>query len=111
MVQANELRLGNYVIDTVTNTCGKIKGISSLDNDIYEGIPLTPEILEKCGFEYKHLPPKEHYFSNGMVVIDTYKTKDAFYYNGHFCDVSLDYVHQLQNLYFALTGKELEISL
>jgi hypothetical protein len=29
--------------------------------------------------------------------------------NSHWLDIEIKYVHQLQNLYFALTGEELEI--
>jgi len=69
-------------------------------------IPLSKEWLLKAGF-VKHSP----YFSNGSII-EFYENNNAL-----FCELPNDnvfyhikYVHQLQNLYFALTGVELVFS-
>lgn len=130
MIKANELRIGNFlkdqqsgeilIVDELTAT-----GIATivLDRSKYplkEGwqavpIPLTPEELEKCGFENKLSIagfPTGLYQKNGLdigysgddIVLDQYSAR--FKSEGLF--VKVKYLHQLQNLYYALTGEELE---
>ncbi len=81
-------------------------------------IPLTPEILEKAGFvkddfwwgdgiEYYKLHPFDVRFGN-----ETDKNEnelDTFFFGQE--EMPVVYLHQLQNLYFAIVGKELTISL
>ena len=59
MIAANELRIGNWVIDRHGNriacTGVTICGVEYGDSPI-EPIPLTPEILEKAGFEADTFP-------------------------------------------------------
>lgn len=82
-------------------------------------IPLSEEILLKCGFDAN--------YESGFVAYKT-DAKDAY---GHAFDISLvedntnstfnyvcwdincgmKYVHELMNFYFAITGKELELKL
>lgn len=95
-------------------------GLSSVSIEDIQPIPLTEEILIKAGFKQNQMDGDEFYYS--------YDLKDDVY-----CDLSLingdkngyleailfpyeswfryRYVHQLQNLYLALTGSELEIKL
>ena len=82
-------------------------------------IPLTEEILLKCGFK-----KYEDVYSLNMFGLLYYSGQfhyAVWQYNGYieemeFSDPSeidtpaILYVHQLQNLYFALTGKELPIT-
>ena len=119
MIKANELRVGNcvdYFGDKV-----KILSICSIEDIVCLDIPfeefehtqasieniipiqLTEEILLKCGFNWIGL--------GGMV-------KDNYFIRHEGCltmcmksGVLLTTVHQLQNLYFALTKQELEIKL
>jgi hypothetical protein len=119
MLQPNELRIGNWI-----NTDGKPYRVTQLiggvvatddpsmwhDKDSYSPIPLNPELLEKCGFEkYNNL------WNNGMgnsihYDLDNKCIKMAFAISTFLIISSnIQYLHQLQNLYFVLTDTELEI--
>lgn len=76
-------------------------------------VQLTEEWLSKFGFEYEDLgddTPYEWYKKDNIEIWD---------FNGEYwiCDMldqyvfekEIKYVHQLQNLYFALTNTELEV--
>lgn len=109
MIQANELRIGNWYDHN-----GSYRQVTpNTIEEVWEGeriyvnpIPLTPEILEKCGFEkYDRFLYR---LKNGWhwISVDT----NSLYIHGKQV-VLIDYLHQLQNLYFALTGKELNVQL
>ena len=71
-----------------------------------EPIPLTEEWLLKFGF--KSDPYNDQYYLDDFKI-ECDKTKgflDLWVVN---CRVDLKTVHQLQNIYFALTGKELKV--
>ena len=72
------------------------------DLDI-EPIPLTEEWLLKFGFEKTSL----HYLKKDGIII---QSEDNYFecFLGSIV-VKLQWLHQLQNLYFALTGEELKI--
>lgn len=126
MIQANELRIGNWLFffnrlepGRYIQVTGRMLAHAQDFGDggfgpYYDGIPLTPEILEKAGF-------KKHYFFNEWDF-PTYLKWDIrphandeykIYYDGELLEdaAPLKYVHQLQNFYFALTGEELIIEL
>lgn len=71
-----------------------------------EPIPLTEEWLLKFGFE-----KEDGVFSKGIFEVVQLRRgidlRERFEFVSHNFNPDLDYVHQLQNLYFALTGKEL----
>jgi len=86
----------------------------------FEPIILTPEMLTRYGFEqsshylnrfvyYKH---QDEQFLKIDINILEYKVSLSFA-DDQKVDLPLHYkfLHQLQNLYFALTGEELEINL
>jgi hypothetical protein len=93
-----------------------------------EGIPLSPSILEKAGF-IKELRGKESdfdgvetvYFKSGVDIYDNsveqgetmflYATYTRYPGRGFKSGIQVEYLHQLQNLYFALTNEELTINL
>lgn len=77
------------------------KGCCDCTEGMAEGIPLTPEILEKCGF----VQTSAATFGNGIIGI--YFGEGEYFYNHG----KGKYLHQLQNLYFALTGEELNCPL
>jgi hypothetical protein len=60
MITPQELRIGNYLYDTETGfkgdfqvTAGDILDIAKNGIQTFKPIPLSPEILEKCGFTQK----------------------------------------------------------
>ena len=124
-MKAQELRLGNWVLDPVIKKPIVIYDGSDLDKASgYQHIPLTEEWLIKFGFEKVESDDfspnffKEHkeafvIFEDDMSVAVTC-TKETYYLKGQYSYYApsterTKYVHQLQNLYFALTGTELQI--
>ncbi len=111
MIQASDLRIGNYVI----TLCGyeKITDVlrdsintynhKYLEYELVKPIPLTEEILLKCGF----IRLNSNYLVKGSYFIH-------FENNLIMCKKSgvlLSKLHQLQNLYWCLCGEELQIEL
>lgn len=124
MIQATELRIGNKVISTfITGAIATVDGIlpdnrgivvdGVVTHENLHGVPLTPRILEACGFKDggAHDGGKHSWrHADFPFGIDS----DTLYYYDdndciHFADA--EYLHQLQNLFFALTGSELSINL
>jgi hypothetical protein len=120
-MKANELRIGNLVYHNhglgielpAEITDGK--DINMFHQ--FEPIPLTKEWLFKFGFyiDGVWVDMIKRIDHNKSIGIDI-KTKHVFISyidsNSGFRDVNIikcEYVHQLQNLYFALTNEELKI--
>ena len=128
-MDSKELRIDNFIrlkengnifdVQVVGTRCESIdvynNGIytSYLKNiDYYlEPIPLTEEWLVKFGFKIVVKNAEK----NGVLICYNIKEKtydfvlrDSFY-NKKFTVSKLKHVHQLQNLYFALTNEELTI--
>jgi hypothetical protein len=113
----SELRIGS-LIDRGDYHC-KVTGITEdgiMTEPInYEGerfveqitkpIPLTEEWLVKFGFD-----KKAHREGLSIILENTLGYKNGRTYFKSWCILESQpkHVHQLQNLYFALTGKELE---
>lgn len=133
MIEARELRIGNSIlIDGVTpgtikelrETHAKVlyKGdvngnigdrMSPINYDRIKPIPLTEEEVEKFGFNskfksvhtvwnignfYLHQAPTEDDFGGSLPVTQ------VFHYDFMF---EIKWVHQLQNIFYALKGEEL----
>lgn len=132
-LRAQELRIGNYIyrpdfiseelrIETVLGFCqnivtcsGPIKVIIRIED--VKPIPLTEEWFIKLGFTIRYFNDDINkpiwWKLEGNRHIDIYFEKQV---NSFVCminsmqySIEIKYVHQLQNLYFALTGEELII--
>ena len=109
MINANELRIGNWVkINGHEIKLAKELFCLLLMDQVAAPYPiqLTPEILEKCGFEMHNdrgLWRLNNFYLHFYTLSDN---EYCFKYND-FRSSSIFYLHQLQNLYFALTGEEL----
>lgn len=108
-LEAKDLRLGNYVNDNLGGIL-KIKGLSekSTFNHI-KPIELTEEWLIKFGFISN---PYDDVYELGSFHVNCDKTTGVLRL---WCEINnkivdLKTVHHLQNLYFAITGEELEIN-
>ena len=107
-MEAKELRIGNWV-----NIQGVELTVGMINIDIAEGcepIPLTEEWLVKLGFISDSLGGFNSPRSMNIYFLD--KHINICYAKYAESGVKLEhikYVHQLQNLYFALTGEELTI--
>jgi hypothetical protein len=89
-----------------------INGETLYVSKFFNPIPLTPEILEKAGFnmegKYIWLKIDEAFelctFASGTPGV-------GLYFEGQWLGDTFNYLHQIQNLFFALTGEELKIEL
>lgn len=125
-MEAKELRLGNLVtvdkeVDSERTNKERVIGLWDFSTYLqtsshyYKPIPLTEEWLVKFGFEEYKTDKSDVYRLNGFLI--TYVFNGMFkgkrylkFHNITFEDFGhVQFVHTLQNLYFALTNKELEI--
>lgn len=139
MINANELRIGNLVLEgenIVKIECIESKFFNDYDggNDYpikfsdkdlnilmcdlseLEAIPITEEMLLKCGFVLR-----DHKYELDMMKSKLFLRKACFggFYWGinssdcSFCEFddvkAIKYVHQLQNFIHSLTGQELNV--
>ena len=133
-MKATELRLNNLIniggstldtYQTYVPTLVTIAILASIQEEnkerpdailsVFQPIPLTEEWLVKFGFYGKYKSVNTQWSLGGFSIqqesnVDeehnTIPTEQRFHYNWDFV---VEYVHSLQNLYFALTGEELAI--
>lgn len=118
-MKIEELRIGNWVntehgfrkvatieqnkIGTILKPCTMV--LKHFDMNSVTPITLTADLLLKCGFKWNdelfELDCHEYrmYYKDYYILYNTIGT----------IKIKCDTLHQLQNLYFALTGKELTI--
>lgn len=131
-MEARELRIGNVLKSTISRDRGGTFAIlaikdgyvsfSQLNNDyIWQSIEntrpvrITPEIFEKIKEAEKNVT----HFVLPTPTHDITLVPDANSWGAYFLDLpedecyirSIKFVHQLQNIYFALSGEELKIEL
>ena len=91
------------------------KNRPEIDDIIKSPIPLTEEILSEFTMKWGTDPQEPNalmVFKNGEFEILKFEDEDHFFYsNGRGFHADIIYLHQLQNLYFDLTGEELEVKL
>lgn len=121
MVNAQELRIGNYVKDDF----GRIGYIIALgikkstvklefsrlttSYDELEPIALTHDLLLKFGFEKDESQISEQHPWAQYVLDDVVISLPYFEYDFESTTIEIKSVHQLMNLYNALTTKELTL--
>lgn len=110
-MRAEEVRIGNIVSSRYLSEYEIESGdITDLYYDFnrFNPIPITEEWLLKLGFKqwgsYKHL-----WKVKGCQVCTVNSSLNSGFYLNENYRVTIQFVHQLQNLYFALTGEELTI--
>ena len=135
-MEAKDLRMGNWVYNPIQKinilVDFNVLNLIRLDNlryareikkgeECFQPIPLTEEILLKCGFDKIKIEHEEYSGFEYELSLGTYSkilVLDDFSYSivckkiedNSVCfdkDI-LTSLHQLQNLYFALTNEELK---
>jgi len=130
-MKASDLRLVNLVnyrivdefderkewleVSTIDYDDLRILEIENINNQDYQPIKLTEEWLLKLGFNKleNHIPT--YYKCFGDLILDDYEFsfnisvdwKLNYFITVFGRKITIKYVHQLQNLYFALTDEEL----
>jgi hypothetical protein len=131
MIQANELRIGNYVL--INGMCQQVNSINAGNHspdsaliaycvgDVEESeycasatvlpFPISKDVLVGCGFEF------HDYFKFWQKKIDGKGTDMEINQDYDIIDFmrkplvkNISSLHQLQNIYFALKGNELKFS-
>ncbi len=112
-MKASELRIGN-IVDKGTIVSFYEKGIhvgfgNCFDFNKCNPIPLTKEWLLKFGFTFDSIGSCHLYSGETAIIyIDLCPLNLSIGINYEHIEINhIKYVHQLQNLYFALTGEEL----
>jgi hypothetical protein len=126
-MKSNELRIGNIVLDDYSGTIKVVninseyncidykkpnfKAVGRMEIQYIKPIPLTEEWLLKFGFEIKKggWSAATHKINTELTINNAHK---VWRFTPIWCldYASIQYVHQLQNLYFALTNQELTIN-
>ena len=121
MIESTELRCYNWVMykDKQYQLYGISKAYPFLDTIEFgvgviqfkdlQPIPLKKEILEKLGFEYWTqdelcTDPNDAYWSKGIFSISN---NSGVVHDIGSKKVRVKYLHQLQNVFYYLTGEEL----
>lgn len=120
MIDARELRIGNivYFNNYKQLDINQIKTLTFIDFEQicydkhanrFSPIQITTEILEKwfgfekIDFDYFELKAEKNYYCHIDELGFGFALEHETFY---ICE----YVHELQNLYFALTGEELKVN-
>lgn len=128
-ISARDLRIGNWLHHTWYKRPSQVNASAILSieqgSNNYSPIPLTPELLERCGF-VKDGDFDNHsidYYRKGCIHIQfpNYEDWDICYvWRDNVIDekgmrkqydIVLKSLHQLQNLYYALTTIELDVKM
>ena len=110
-MKANELRTGNLINDAIKGyvVVVTVQEIKLIQNPIHamqlKPIPLTPEWLATLKFK----EVRAHVWMKGDFGLEYFAYEGQYFSDNieHINQLPIEYVHQLQNLYFALTGEEL----
>ena len=127
-----ELRIGNVVYDSLNQSYDIVIGINNndtidfpfeLNNDIcfVDGIKINSDVIKTLGFMQDN-PPEEHYVKTYNDPLDKNYIKVIMFFSNNlwtlcitFGGISniflkdIKYVHQIQNVFYSVTGQELEI--
>lgn len=129
MIKPNDLRIGNiifprpeveeYVTVTDIDEDGNIgttaffydgRGTTGTTTESARGIPLTYKLLKQCGWIGSYNLFDAEVMESASIWHDIHyeEGKCTYVYNGVKLR-DIEYLHQLQNLYHSLTGKEITL--
>lgn len=112
-MKAEELRIGNYLLKSLKSGNGRkindkigVQDIVRIYENIgsfnYEPIPLTDQWIEDLGFKEFGVYKYKTYYKDHIFL---HKRKRGYVMSKRFKEPK--YVHELQNIYFVLKGKQL----
>ena len=116
-MEAKELRIGNWIYSNTDKDIYRVDLIESWRNYLsISAIPLTEEWLLRLGFTIQRVPSAYGWDCNKVCENPFYILRGAWNGKSWFAleilnndsHKEIEFVHQLQNLYFSLTGLELE---
>lgn len=127
-MKAKELRIGNYVrhdngngaftVEVVGITPKEVTvkygpGVSTITQEEITPLPLTVKTLLKCGFSEVGIYENVYHRGDYRIYLDREANDGLLKYETETYQIEIEVggVHQLQNLYFALTGEELPVNL
>lgn len=113
-----ELMIGNLVsfkgmwkgeVDEITKGTIGIKGNGGcFPHDVFVGVPITEEWLVKLGFEKSSL--ETFFFGNDFKIeYDNHAGYGISFFGGAFLR-GVEFVHEIQNIVFIITGTELTLT-
>lgn len=137
MIGINELRIGNFVTVTAYGYSNgqqvrmrlskRVEGIRQLagqeafvylDNDKLNclnirPVPISQEILLSCGFEQVGFYDNVYHRDAFRIYLDRENSRGMLRYSkdGYSLEMEVEALHRLQNLYFTLSGTELDVDL
>jgi hypothetical protein len=127
-MEATELRINNLVNAVMTNKVysidlwalnvieeGNYQNSHNTKTKVFKPIPLTEEWLLKFGFKsddisWEYSKRLGNFYIMYDIEINSIYINDGSRYDGADIPNEIKHVHQLQNLYFALTGQELTLN-
>ncbi len=107
-----------FFVEPDISTFNKIRRYTKFDNDCLRGIPLTKEWLVKFGFVETDIPNNyvKEFEGDNLKYLIVREDNTVICTNEPNMIISImqiiktKYVHQLQNLYFSLTARELAVA-
>lgn len=124
MIPTFDLRIGNWI--TVAEVICQVTGVSetkvhfrgnktAFKPEELHPIPITHEILERAGFKKKERTDLYDKIPIEGFTYHFYANKIMVFHGGdnmlsHWLNTRIAFLHQLQNFYYCLTGREIQIS-
>lgn len=114
MIEVNELRIGNFIkVDDLPIEQVTLETFATLLRfpatlSCFNAVPLSEEWLLKFGFK-KIVWEESIRYEKDYKTVKYYSWNETFQWqsNDGFDEVKLEFVHELQNLFFAMMGEEL----
>jgi|SRR3954454_23426160 len=123
-MKASEFRIGNWLKDIAGSTSSRLSyhivhsinsgeiNYTPLESEWFEPISLKPEILDRI-LQGKRISVDCYRIGDIGLFIKKVSPEEwaVFIHNDSETRLGYKYLHQLQNLYFDLTGEELSVHL
>jgi hypothetical protein len=121
MIPTFDLRIGNWITESGVKYC--VTGVSekkvhfkgqkvAFSQENLHPIPITPEILKMVGFKQRGKTSLYDKFPDEGFTYELYSHKIMLFHRPdntlcHWLNTRITFLHQLQNLYYYITGREI----